>query len=149
MKNNTISSTEENKDIARIFMINLSLVFAAGCLGGVLNSLTVWIFGFAGITALFNVKIVPTLTASWLYPRIVWGGIWGFLFILPFYQRKYFFKGILFSLFPSLIQLFIVFPLQAKKGILGVELGSLTPVFVLLFNFVWGITTAFWLKITK
>ncbi|MGF1675106.1 MAG: hypothetical protein ACFCUV_15685, partial [Rivularia sp. (in: cyanobacteria)] len=79
----------------------------------------------------------------------VWGGIWGFLFLLPFYTRKYLFKGILLSLFPSLIQLFIVFTLQAKKGILGVELGNLTPVFVLLFNFVWGIAAAFWLKISR
>lgn len=84
MKSNTISSTEENKDITKTFTRNLSLVFASGCFGGLLNSLTVWIFGFAGITALFNVQIAPTLTASWLYPRIVWGGIWGFLFLLPF-----------------------------------------------------------------
>ncbi len=149
MKSNTISSTEQKQDNIRIFIRNLSIVFAAGCLGGLLNSLMVWTFGFTGITAIFNVQIAPTLTPSWLYPRIVWGGIWGFVFLLPFYQRKYLWKGILLSLLPTLVQLFIVFPLQAKKGILGVELGSLTPVFVLLFNFVWGITAAFWLKISR
>ncbi|MGB3642470.1 MAG: hypothetical protein WBA39_33545 [Rivularia sp. (in: cyanobacteria)] len=149
MESSTISSPKQKKEIIKIIARNLSLVFAAGCLGGFLNSIAVWLFGFAGITALFNVQIAPNLTASWLYPRIVWGGIWGFLFLLPFFSRKYLYKGILLSLLPSLVQLFIVFPLKANKGILGVELGSLTPIFVLLFNFVWGITVAFWLKISK
>lgn len=149
MKSNTISSPQEKKDIARIIARNLSLTFASGCLGGFLNSLTVWLFGYIGITALFNVQIAPDLTASWLYPRIIWGGIWGFLFVLPFYQRKYIYKAILLSLIPTLVQLLIVFPLKANKGILGVELGSLTPIFVLFFNFVWGITAALWLKISK
>ncbi|MBE9216167.1 hypothetical protein IQ247_26500 [Plectonema cf. radiosum LEGE 06105] len=149
MKSNIISSPEQNQDIAKSFTRNLSLVFTSGCLGGLLNSLTVWVFGFGGITGLFNIQIAPTLTASWLYPRIVWGGIWGFLFLLPFYQRKYLLKGIVLSLFPTLVQLFIIFPLQAKKGVLGVELGSLTPVFVLFFNLIWGITAAFWLKISR
>ncbi len=149
MKTNTISSPKQKKDIYRIVARNLSLVFAAGCLGGFFNSIAVWIFSLAGITGLFNVQIAPTLTAPWLYPRIVWGGIWGLLFLLPFFPRKYIFKGLLLSLFPTLVQLFIVFPLQAKKGILGVELGILTPVFVLFFNFIWGITTGLWLKISK
>ena len=149
MKANTISSPKQKKDIYRIVARNLSLVFAAGCLGGFLNSIAVWLFGLIGITGLFNVQIAPTLTAPWLYPRIVWGGIWGLLFLLPFFPRKYILKGVLLSLFPTLVQLFIVFPLQAKKGILGVELGSLTPLFVLFFNFIWGITTGLWLKISR
>ncbi|NJL78318.1 MAG: hypothetical protein HC836_21330 [Richelia sp. RM2_1_2] len=148
MKSNTISSPEQKQDIAS-FTRNISLVFASGCLGGLLNSITVWLFGFVGITSLFNVQIAPTLTAFWLYPRIVWGGIWGFLFLIPFYRNKYVLKGILLSLIPTLVQLLMVFPLQAKKGIFGIELGSLTPIFVIIFNFVWGITAAFWLKISK
>jgi hypothetical protein len=149
MKSSIVSPPKQKKDIPRIIVRNLSFVFAAGCLGGFVNSIAVWLFGYVGITALFKVQIAPTLTASWLYPRIVWGGIWGFVFLLPFLQRKYLYKGILLSLLPSLVQLFIVFPLKANKGILGVELGSLTPIFVLIFNFVWGITAAFWLKISK
>ena len=38
-----------------------SLVFAAGCLGGLLNSLAVWISGDLGITAALGVKIAPQL----------------------------------------------------------------------------------------
>lgn len=149
MKTSKVLPVKQKKNIAKIIARNLSLTFASGCIGGFLNSITVWLFGLAGITGLFNVQIAPTLTAPWLYPRIVWGGIWGFLFILPFFQNKYLYKGILLSLLPTLIQLFIVFPLKANKGIIGAELGSFTFIFVLFFNFIWGITTAFWLKISK
>jgi hypothetical protein len=55
----------------------ITLVFGAGCLGGLVNSLAVWICGLFGITAALGVKIAPQLSATWLYPRIVWGGIWG------------------------------------------------------------------------
>jgi hypothetical protein len=41
----------------------LSLVFAAGCLGGLLNSLAVWVFGVIGITSALGVKIAPLLSA--------------------------------------------------------------------------------------
>jgi len=149
MKTSKLSPVKQKKDITKIFVRSISIMFASGCIGSFLNSITVWLFGFVGITALLNVQIAPTLTASWLYPRIVWGGIWGFPFVLPFFTIKYLYKGILLSLLPTVIQLFVVFPLKANKGILGAELGSLTPMFVLFFNFVWGITTAFWLKISK
>jgi hypothetical protein len=47
-----------------------------------------------------------------------------------------------------LVQLFIIFPKVADKGFLGIELGALTPVFVLIFNAIWGLVTALWLKWT-
>ena len=131
------------------FFKKLTLFFSAGSLGGLVNSLFVWIFGILGITSAFGVKIAPALTKSWLYPRIVWGGLWGFLFLLPFFRGSYFFRGLLFSLGPTLSQLLIVFPIQAEKGLIGFDLGNLTPLFVLFFNAIWGICTAFWIKLTK
>ena len=124
----------------------LTLVFAAGALGGLANSLAVWLFGVLGITAALGVKIAPDLTPDWLYPRIVWGGLWGFLFILPFLYHPYWLRGIVYSLAPTLAQLLIVFPVKANQGLLGLKLGALTPLFVLFFNAIWGITAAFWLK---
>ena len=123
-----------------------SLAFAAGCLGGLANSLAVWLFGLLGITTSLGVKIAPLLTATWLYPRIVWGGLWGFLFLLPYLARSTFWRGVVWSIGPSLGQLLVVFPLKAQKGMLGLEVGALTPVFVLLFNAVWGIAAAYWLR---
>lgn len=123
----------------------LTRFFAAGCLGGLINSLAVWLFGLLGITTALDVSIAPEFTPSWLYPRIVWGGLWGFLFFLPGLTYKPFLKGLLLSIGPTLVQLFIVFPLQAQKGMMGLELGNLTPVFVIIFNAIWGIVAAYWI----
>jgi hypothetical protein len=125
---------------------NISMVFAAGCLGGLVNSLAVWIFGDLGINAALGVKIAPALTPQWLYPRIVWGGIWGLLFLLPLMRGRILSRGIIFSLGPTLVQLFVVFPLKAGKGYMGLDLGTLTPLLVFIFNAIWGIATAIWLR---
>lgn len=127
----------------------LTLFFSAGCLGGLTNSLAVWLFGLLSITKIFGVSIAPTLTPEWLYPRIVWGGLWGVVFLIPFLKNRLLIKGLLLSLGPTLIQLLVVFPVKAKKGILGLDLGLLTPLFVVLFNAVWGVTAAYWIKYLK
>jgi hypothetical protein len=130
-------------------MKKLLVVFAAGCLGALANSLVVWQFGEMGINRAMGVSITPTLTPAWLYPRIVWGGLWGLLFILPMLQSRLLLKGMLLSLFPTAVQLFVVFPLKAHKGIAGIELGLYTPLLVLFFNGVWGLTTAAAIKFSK
>lgn len=130
-------------------MKKLLIFFAAGCLGALANSITVWLFGNLGITSSLGVAIAPSFTSAWLYPRIVWGGIWGLLFILPMLQSKFLWKGTILSLFPTAIQLFVVFPLKAHKGIAGIELGIYAPLFVLFFNWVWGVVTALTIKFSK
>ena len=127
----------------------ITLVFASGCLGGLFNSLAVWLFGTNGITAAFGVKIAPVLSSSWLYPRIVWGGIWGLLFLLPLMKNRFLSRGLLFSLGPTIVQLFVVFPFKANKGVMGLDLGSFTPLFVIIFNAIWGLTAAIWLRWTN
>lgn len=131
-------------DLAR----RLSLYFSAGCLGGLINSLAVWLFGVLGITSALGVNIAPALTPAWLYPRLVWGGLWGFAFLIPLLKVSRLTKGLILSLGPTLVQLFVVFPLKANKGAMGLELGMLTPVLVILFNAVWGISAAMLLKTT-
>lgn len=124
----------------------VSLTFAAGVLGGLANSLTVWLFGAVGLNQLLGVALAPQLTPAWLYPRLVWGGLWGLLFLLPVPKLTYPSRGFFFSLGPSLVQIFVVFPLKAQKGVGGIELGHLTPLLVVFFNAVWGLVTAVWLK---
>ena len=127
------------------FIRKLSLVFASGVFGGLVNSTALWLCGKYGVTAQFGVKLAPALTPSWLYPRLVWGGIWGILFLLPLAQNRPFQQGLLLSLGPTIVQLVVVFPYQLNKGMMGLELGTLTPVFVLFFNAVWGVAAALWL----
>jgi hypothetical protein len=127
-------------------MRNLSLVFAAGCWGGLLNSLAVWLFGLLGITQALGVQIAPSLTPAFLYPRLVWGGLWGFLFLVPLGRWSFPARGLLFSLGPTLVQLFMVFPFMAHKGFMGLQLGYLTPVLVVFYNVIWGVGAGLWLK---
>jgi hypothetical protein len=119
-----------------------ALCYAAGTVGGLANSIAVWLFGTIGVTATLGVKLVPAFTAKWLYPRLVWGGLWGFLFLLSFMRQMPYRKGLVLSLAPTLAQLFIVFPYVLDKGMFGLELGVLTPALVFLFNAVWGLATA-------
>lgn len=131
------------------FTRKILLVFAAGCAGGLANSIVVWVFGLWGVTSALGVKIAPGLTPAWLYPRIVWGGIWGFLFLFPVLRHKTISRGFLLSLGPTMVQLLVVFPMKAHKGLMGIDLGILTPLFVVFFNFVWGLKAALLLRLAR
>ena len=132
----------------RQFTRNLCFVFAAGCLGGLANSIALWAAGQTGITTALGVKLAPAFKLKWLYPRIVWGGIWGGLFLMPVLNRSPVRRGLLMSVGPTLVQLGYIFPKVAKKGMLGLGLGTMTPLFVVLFNVIWGVTAAYWLYVT-
>ena len=127
----------------------LSLVFSAGSFGGLINSLAVWLAGYLKITAAAGVNIAPALTSAMIYPRIVWGGLWGFLFLLPVFQNSPLLRGIVLSLGPTLVQLLVVFPAKAPNAFMGLHLGTLTPLFVVIFNIVWGLAAAYWLYFTE
>jgi hypothetical protein len=130
-------------------MRNLSLVFMAGCWGGLWNSLAFWLFGVLGIPAALGIHSnPPALTTAFLYPRLVWGGLWGLLFLLPGGRWSFPARGLIFSLAPTLVQLCLVFPLMAHKGILGLQLGVLTPLFVVFYNAIWGYAAGWWLNWT-
>jgi hypothetical protein len=134
------------------FMRRLSMCFAAGAFGALVNSLVVWYFGKMGIPQQFGVSISPALTPSYLYPRLVWGGLWGGLFILNVMRSGFFTgvlgRGVLLSFIPTLFQLYYVFPFLLGKSVMGTALGSFTPLFVIFYNALWGISAALWLYTT-
>lgn len=127
----------------------LTLAFASGSFGALVNSLALWLFGVLGITGAAGVKLAPPLTPDWLYPRIVWGGLWGLLLLLPILSGSAVLRGILISLAPTAAQLFIVFPFKLGKGLMGLDLGNLTPLFVIVFNAIWGIAAVLWFEVAS
>ncbi len=133
----------------KLSLQKISMTFVAGCWGGLVNAFFLWGFGAIGLTGALGVKIAPTFTAPWLYQRLVWGGLWGWLFLLPLTGLSYPVRGLLYSLGPFCVASFVVLPYQAGKGILGLQLGYLTPVFVLFYNAVWGLVAAWWLAWTE
>lgn len=124
----------------------ISLCFAAGAAGGLANAVFVWGMGAAGASAMMGVSIAPAWTPPWLYNRLVWGGVWGIVLAIPLFTGSVVARGILFSLAPTAAQLLVVFPKMLHKGMYGLELGQLTPVFVLAANAVWGVAASWWLS---
>lgn len=120
----------------------LAVVYAGGTVGGLANSLAVWLFVQYQITDRLSVAIHPAFTPEWLYPKLVWGGIWGVLFFLPYRSRSIFLRGLLYSLGPSLLQLLYIYPIKQNQGWFGVQLGDWTFLYVLFFNAVWGLVAA-------
>lgn len=122
-----------------------AVCFLAGVLGALANSFAAVFSGQWGIPSLAGVSLAPTLSLAWLYPRLVWGGIWGLAYFLTVggrnARRRWVRKALAVSLLPTLTQLFYVFPNLTEHGPMGVGLGTLTPLFVLLYNFIWGLFT--------
>ena len=123
----------------------ISGAFTGGALGALIDSVNIWILGQAGITAMLGIGLRPQFTGPWLYPRLVWGGLWAMLLILPFSRQKTALRGILMSLVPTTMMLVMVFP-EMGMGLLGLKAGLLTPLLVLLLNFVYGMVASFWYK---
>ena len=130
-------------------MKKILIFFAAGCLGALANSMALWLLGHFGVLNALHIAMAPKLSPGWLYPRIVWGGIWGWLFVLPMLDAKLLLKGSVLSLLPTVVQLLVVFPYKAHQETAGLDLGLLTPVLVLAVNWIWGFTTALTIKLAK
>ncbi len=131
----------------------IGVVYSAGTFGALVNTWMIWYLGSMGVPQKFGVAIAPSWSLSFLYPRLVWGGLWGLLFLAPFWRSGFwagvFSRGIMFSILPTLFQLLYVFPFLQGKGTMGLALGKLTPLFVFFYNAVWGFFTAFWLYMVK
>ncbi|MEW6776324.1 MAG: hypothetical protein AB1405_08525 [Bdellovibrionota bacterium] len=125
---------------------NASLVFSAGAAGAVANSFFLWQAGERGIADLFGVAIHPALSLSWLYPRIVWGGLLGLLLLIPVGRWSALLRGIFWSLVPSAASLLYFLPYQQGKGFLGQDLGTLTPLYVIAANAIWGAAAGLWMR---
>lgn len=119
-----------------------ALYFTAAALGGMAVVLTVWALGQIGVADLFGVSIKPALEKSFLYRQMVWGGIWGLIFLAPLPIKSLWLKGLAMTLAPVAVAVCILLPL-AGKGFLGVELGALTAVYIYLVNIPWGLVTAY------
>ena len=128
-----------------------AVCFVAGLLGAVASSLFLWGAGEWGLSQLIGVRIEPALKADWLYPRLIIGGLWGlgyfFAVGVPRHRRHWARKGLWFSLVPSAVTLFYIFPYVENKGLAGFDLGMLTPLLIVVSNLIWGLFTGFFTRL--
>ena len=66
----------------------ISGAYAGGVLGALVDSANIWWLGQLGITAKLGIGLRPEFTPTWLYPRLVWGGIWGLFLVLPLLKGR-------------------------------------------------------------
>lgn len=130
-----------------MFLRKVSGAYTGGVAGALVALGVFWLLGRAGVTGRFDILLRVDLTPAALYRQVVWGGIWGLLFLLPFWRGQPVRRGILFALAPVAAVLFRVFP-QWGKGYLGLKYGTFAPLLVLSLGLLWGTVAAFWHKST-
>ena len=130
-------------------MKNLLVVFAAGCLGALVQVIAMHLATRYGLIHALNVQPSGSLSPYWVYPRIVWGGLWGFVFLLPVLASSIFMRSFVLCLIPTGVQLFVLYPFYEGKGVAGLSLGMLTPFVVLFFYWVWALTVSLTLRVAK
>ncbi len=129
----------------------LAVCFLAGLLGALVSSLLGWLMTTWQVPDLLGVQMAVALKPASLYPRLVWGGLWGlayFLTVGPANARRHWIrKGLWISLLPTAYQLFVVYPQMTDNGWFGLRLGQATPLLVLLANLAWGFATGIFCRL--
>ncbi len=130
-------------------MKNSLVVYGAGTVGALAMCVVMWFFASHGITHDLGVAISGSIAPQWMYPRLVWGGLWGLLLLLPLLTSSIFARSLVIALIPSLVTLFIIYPFYEHKGVAGLSLGLLTPFLVYFYFWVWALVSILMLRLAK
>jgi hypothetical protein len=122
----------------------LSLSFAAGAAGAIVNMCAAWLFDRMGLFHLLGCDISISANKQWIYSRLVWGGIFGLFLVLPVMENSILKRGLILGLLPAAFQLFVVFPVFLNQRIMGLNHGATTPLFVIALNLLWGVAACLW-----
>ena len=122
-----------------------AFLFGLGSLAAALTVLANWGIRETIGGGLALVTARPTLTT--FYEPMVWGGIWGLLYLIPISNVKWFWKGMIFGLLPGLCTQWLrsgglgedIFKILAPDRLLRHD-ALLT---MLAYVLVWGLVTAY------
>jgi hypothetical protein len=120
----------------------VALCFAAGAAAGFLQCVAAWLLQRYGIAAQAGAHLVGALSPAVIHPRVVIGGLWALLFLLPMARGSALLAGLLWGLVVALAEL-LLFPLIAGRT---PALLNMTALFALLLWLVWGVATALLLR---
>lgn len=119
-----------------------AIYYAAASLGGLAVVLTAWALGELGVPDALGVAIKPKLELGWIYRAVVWGGLWGLIFLLPLRISPLWLKGALLTLAPVLAAFVYFIPMRGG-AMFALDKGALAPLYIYAFNLPWGLVTAY------
>ncbi len=129
----------------------LCVCFCAGLLGALVASFIARLGANLGIQQLAEVLLPAHWSLAWLYPQLIWGGLWGLAYFAtvasPRARNHWVRKGLWASLLPTAWQLFYLFPNHTPHGALGLGLGNFTPVVFLVYYLIWGFFTGLFARV--
>lgn len=124
-------------------------VYGAGSLAALLACSVILLIQILGLSQLIQLPSFPVLSQSWLYPKVIWGGLLSLCFVLPFMSSNTLVKSAVLALVISLVELFFALPFNLYHGVMGLNVGMVTFLIMLGFNLVWAMLTSLILTIAK
>jgi hypothetical protein len=121
--------------MAAIFR-QLTLAFGAGAFGSIILALVAFVLARLGVPQGIGASSPPA-DLPFFYRLLVWGGIWGFLFVLPVLMRAWWLKGIVIGLLATAALIFFFSP--ALQGAPAAQIG-----YIIVLNSIWGIAAGAW-----
>jgi hypothetical protein len=125
----------------RHWLRDLAICFSAGTVGGFAKSIAVWTSAHFASTAVFGSHLAGALYPSGVYQRLVWGGLAGFVFTLPFLRSSWLVAGLVWGVVITLLQWILIDD--------GFRLLVMPMLSALLLNCVWGIVAAAVLRLLR
>lgn len=119
-----------------------ALYYVAASIGGLAVVLTAWALGAAGVADTLGVGIKPALEPPWIYRMMVWGGLWGLIFLVPLRLGSLWLKALVFTLAPVLVALVVFVPMRGG-ALFALDKGALAPFYIYCINIPWGLATAY------
>jgi len=113
---------------------NLSCGFTAGAVGSIV--LLILIFG------LHSVGKGPEVTLPFIYKDLAWGGLWGLLLVLPVLSGSWWLRGIILGVLACVVLILFFLPSGGQPP------PVMQIVIIFLMHIVWGLTAAYWYKLT-
>ena len=127
----------------------VSVAFSGGVFAAALKNLAWWGLARRGVAEPYSSAFAPHLTLTAFGPHLVWGGVWGLLFLLPLRWSSWWLRGALWSLAPAAVELFYTLPHRSGYGVMGLGMGALAPAAVLAGALVWGLLTSLWIRLSS
>jgi hypothetical protein len=115
----------------------MTLGFGAGAFGACILVLVAFVLSRFGLPERLGVSMPQRELPAALYQTVVWGGIWGFLLVLPVLNRLAWLKGVIVGILAT-AALVLYFRPEIGRGP-AILLG-----YIVVLNVIWGAAAGLW-----